>query len=1597
MSGVDDKVVSIKFENAQFMAKATETLATIEKLKTSLNFSGTSTSLGDLGASTAIPGMQHLQGAVEGVSTKFLALATIGITALSNITNKAISTGTQLVKSLSITPIAQGFSEFELKMGSIQTIMSGSGASLETVNQKLADLNAYSDKTIYSFKDMTSNIGKFTNAGVGLDESVAAIQGIANVAALSGANAEEASRAMYNFSQAMSSGSVKLMDWKSIELANMGTKEFKQQLIDSAVAMGTLTKEGDHYVTSQGTAVTATKGFNESLSDAWLTSEALTTTLGRYSDATTDIGKRATAAATDVKTFSQMIDTMKESVGSGWAQTFELVFGNFEEGKKLWTGINNWFSDTVGKSAQARNDVIQAWKGLGGRDVLLQGLKDAFKGLGSILNPIKEAFRDIFPKKTALELAQLTETFANFAKHLTVSGETAAKIKSVFSGLFSIFKIGFAVIKGVAGVIASFIGSFASAGGGALSFAANLGDTITKFKEFLIEGGGLQAFFEKVTQVVLKVSDAIKGFGGFIAGIFSAFKGGDDPTPKFEKLGDRLSTLSGIAKTIGSAFEKMGDIIRKVGDKITEWVKNFAANVFKPGDFNKALDVLNVGLLGGIVLLLKKFLDGGLELDLGGGLIDTIKNTFGELTNTLKAMQTQIKSKALMNIAIAVGVLTAAVLVLSMIDSAKLTKALSAMAVGFGQLVGAMALLDKIGSDQKAAAKLATLAVGMGFLAGAVLILSLAVKALSTMSWEELAKGLTGVTVLILGLAGASKLLEGSTKGLIRAGIGMVGMAIALLILAAAVKAFSTMSWSEMGKGMVGVAIGLGLLVLATKNMPKGMVAQGVGLIAIAVGLRILANAVQAFATMSWSEMGKGMAGVGAGLLIIALTMRLMPNNMLLTASGILVLSVALNFMAKAVETLGSMKLGALAKGIGAVAAVLLILSVATNSMTTALPGAIAMGVVAGALYILSGVIKELAKMSLKELAIGIGAIAATLAVLGIAAALMAPVIPALMGLGIALGLIGGAFALFGLGASLVAKAFETIARAGKAGIKAIKAVFEELIKALPDLIGALAEGLIQMGQVFLDAAPMFVRAVAEILKEVISALTDVLPSFLVLVGELISGLLELIREKVPEFITVGWEVLLAFLQGIRDNIGETTQLVIDILTNFAKTLTENMPIIIQSAVDLITSFLTELGNHAAELATAGLTMLTQFLTGIAQNLSSVVTSVANIIIAFLKQLAIELPRIVTAGTDLLIALLRGITDNLIKIASAVTDIVAKFIAEMGNNAGKIAQAGADALVDFLDGLVRDIAKVTTKAGEVVTKFIEGVGAQALKIAAAGIQALTDFLTGIESDISKAVTKGVAVVLKFIEGLGKNALALADGAAKVILDFVNGLTAAINKYSPELREAGRNLGYAIVDGASGGLLSKAGQLAQDAKSVFSGALGGVKSILGINSPSKVFYELGQNMIAGTANAFKFDKEGQRSVVAWGGSINKALSTTWGSTNGSLEWFDDIQPVITPVVDLSNVTAAGKGISGMLSGAKLSPSWGGIKPQTSWSQANEIAHTRDIVNDHEIGPGELGSKTVNYVQNNYSPEALSTSDIYRNTKSQIASVKEELKI
>lgn len=432
MSNVEDYKLRFSLENEQFEQAAQTTLNTLGKLKTGLNFDGAVSGFSGITKAIGSVTFDPLANALDNISNHFNVKTLLMATGIQELERKVINSATNIINSVTFGPVTDGFKEYELKMGSVQTIMASTKEPLEVVNKYLAELNEYADKTIYSFSDMTSSIGKFTNAGVKLEDAVAAIKGISNEAALSGANAQQASHAMYNFAQALSTGYVKLIDWKSIEVANMATLEFKEQLLETALALGTVTKDADGYYHTLTTnangavseAFNATTRFNDNLQYQWLTTQVLVKTLGLYANETEDIGKRAYAAAQDVKTFTQLMDTLKEAVGSGWANTFEILFGDFNQAKELFTDISKAIGDLIDKGATARNEFLSAVLG-GKSDYKRSALFVFFDEIFDHANQMKEVGDSVG------EAIKNSESSSFFGK-ITDQAEQAEKVLSAF-------------------------------------------------------------------------------------------------------------------------------------------------------------------------------------------------------------------------------------------------------------------------------------------------------------------------------------------------------------------------------------------------------------------------------------------------------------------------------------------------------------------------------------------------------------------------------------------------------------------------------------------------------------------------------------------------------------------------------------------------------------------------------------------------------------------------------------------------------------------------------------------------------------------------------------------------------------------------------------------------------------------------------------------------------------------------------------------------------------------------------------------------------------------------------------------------------------
>ena len=1191
---IDERVVEMRFDNKQFESNVQTSLSTIEKLKKSLDMDGATKGLESIDSAAKKVDMSGLGSAVETVKTRFSALEIMAVTALANITNSVVNTGKQMLRSLTIEPISQGFEEYELKMGSIQTIMMSTGASLEEVNKYLQELNTYSDKTIYSFQDMTSNIGKFTNAGVGLEDAVMAIQGVSNVAAVSGANANEASRAMYNFAQALSAGYVKPIDWKSIENANMATVEFKTQLLESAVACGTLTKTADGmYKTVKGNVIDATHGFNDSLQDQWMTTEALVGTLRNYADETTEIGAKAFAAAQDVKTFTQLMDTLKEAVGSGWANTWEILFGDFEEAKELWTGLSQVIGGFIDAQADARNEMLQGWKDLGGRTKLIEALKNAFEGVQSVIKPIYEAFREIFPPTTAQQLYDITENLRKFTANLKLSDTASANLKSTFKGLFAILDIVKQAFSAIFTAIKPLFGGFGTLGDGILGFTGGIGDAIVAFVEFIKE----------------RMAQVGEAAGEMKSGIIVSFEviGETLANCQFVQL---LSTVWNAVKTIGSG------IIKILGELGSSLAKNLGE-----ANFSGIIDLLNGISFGAIAVGITKFVGTFRKAieDIGSfkesfiGILDSVRGCF-------EAYQTQLQAGTLLKIASAIAILTASLIALSLVDSEKLNVALGAITVLFAELLASMAVFNKISGQATGVMKSVTAMLGI---ATAVLILASALKKIADLDAKQLTTGLIGVAGLTTMMVAAAKamssnsktIIKGATqmvifaaaikilasvceqlakldwnqlaKGLVGVGVllaevslflrtakfsgksittatGIVILSAAIKVLASACKDFGEMKWEDIGKGLASIAVLLAEVTAFTKltGNAKHVISTGVALIAIGAAMKIFASAVKDFSGMQWDEIARGLVAMAGALAAVTIAVNFMPKNMIGIGTGLIAVSAALLILANALNQMGSMFWEEIAKGLITLGGAMAILAIGLNAMTGTLAGSAALLVAASALLVLTPVLAILGAMSWSSIVKGLVTLAGAFAILGVAGAVLAPLVPSILALsgslaliGVAVVGIGAGLALAGAGLSALAVGLTALAAAGTAGATAIVASLTVIITGvaalIPAIVAKIGEAIVEFCKVIADSAGAIGEAVKAVVLMLVDVLVECVPAIADGALKLIAGVLEALVEYTPSIVDSIFQFLIAVLEGVAKNLPSLIQAAVDVLMAF--------------------------------------------------------------------------------------------------------------------------------------------------------------------------------------------------------------------------------------------------------------------------------------------------------------------------------------------------------------------------------------------------------------------------------------------------------------
>ena len=1133
MSSIDERIVEMQFKNQQFESGVSTTMNTLDKLKQKLQFKNTDGNIDQLAKSFQNFGgstLSTVASSVQALANRFSTFGIIGMTAIQNITNAAMGMGKQLLEAVSFNAIKDGFNEYETQMNAIQTILSNTrseGTTIDQVNSALDELNRYADLTIYNFTEMTRNIGTFTAAGVDLKTSVNAIQGIANLAAVSGSTSNQASVAMYQLSQALATGTVKLMDWNSVVNAGMGGQVFQDALIKTSKELNT----------GAEAAIKAKGSFRESLQTGWLTSQVLTETLKKFttsgamewvanycdvsqdavqaaydqayaaSNAETSFAKQQEAidavadslanqtgkskdaiketlelaydaqnAATKVKTFSQLIDTLTEALGSGWTKSWQIIIGDFEEARELWTSVSDILSNMINLSADARNAMLQSWSDMGGRTALIQSFSNVFDALLQVMRPIKEAFSDIFPPMTAEKLYNLTIKLRDFTAGLKLSSEQAGKVKTVFTGLFS----GVRLIGKVIGFVANSLKILLSAFSPLLPVLEN---AIIKFSEFLTKLNSSVTPTNIFTKFVEWLSSSIHNIITNLINLNS-------------KVDEKFSSLPTI-------FSKVFEKIKTVFNNFITWMKGTISKIQEGLTMKEILKTLGKVKILGLLTLIATSAKKAIELILNvitnfigpakekmGSFGDIFKDMLGNVTDTLEEATNTLKVGQVVALAGAIWIMADALAKLSNLsvgDSLKSIASLSGILVilfkGLKKIIPELNNFNKVGGT-KAALMMLTLAESAKILSEALVVLS-------GLDILEIAQGVAGLYGLMYSLTLAINKLDDIkvSAGTI---LETIVLAQSVSILVKTLKTISDLNLTQIATGLAGLGGTLAELVMGLKILDDVKISFGTILetITIATSLLILTKVLKNLAEFSWDDIWTSLTTMGLALSELVVSIRVLAkvagksSGALASATSILMIVVAMKGVAKEFSTFAYMSWDEILRGLAGFGGVLVELGTVETLM----------GRLGGFATVIAGIGLDLGVLALK----GIADVFMTMAYISqdqvttVGDALTAMLIK-LAAIQACLGELSGFGALIGgLSLDVAVLSLKPVAEALKslAGYSwdQLETAGDGLARCLTNLaiittISGLAEFASLMGAIGLDVAVLSLKPVAEALK----------------------------------------------------------------------------------------------------------------------------------------------------------------------------------------------------------------------------------------------------------------------------------------------------------------------------------------------------------------------------------------------------------------------------------------------------------------------------------------------------------------------------------
>lgn len=1462
---IDERLVSMEFDNRKFESNVKKSIDTIDNLKKSLDFSNTT---GSINNSLGRINSSALVSALENASGKFSALEVAAITAISNITNRVVDLGINTVKSLSIDNVIDGWNKYADKTTSVATLIS-QGFSMDEVNSQLEKLNWFTDETSYKFTDMVSNIGKFTAAGQNLEDSVEAMMGIANWAALSGQNATKASSAMYQLSQAMGSGVVRKDDWRSIQTLNMDTTEFREKALEAAVAAGTLQKSiTGMYITNKGNTFD-TKNFEAYLTtDAWFTSDILMDTLSKYSKAvdqiydkyielgetvtTSDIieefgdefdefGRKAFRAGQEAKTFEDAIGSVKEAVASKWLITFESFFGGYDEAKVLWTDLANELYDVFAEGGNFRNAILKTWKQLGGRDDIFANTEEntgAFWNLYYAIIAIKDAISDawdqIFPIGTAKEAGEKLKDFTarvkELSERLTPSEAVLSRITSIFKGLFSVLKAGIKIIQGIWNGLKPLFKVLKQLVGVILEAFARIGEEFAKWVNETEKLGFFGAMVEKVSQKIayftrkLQVFIRSEGFQEWLTSVRS----------KLSSVLAFVKTIPGIIKNTIGNFKT--SIIGKYLTNVWETIKTAFEKIRATFSGFKNVDTSGVDELSDKTVdkfgPIKKFFEGvgaifaGL-LSVVQALLPVLSQLFSFLGTGLKKIGEKIASvftgeEGLFSITDLFSTAFWSSLIAYFSGMfASLTVTLKDVLQGFADLFDSTATLGY-------AKAMKTFAEAILMIVAALVVLAMIDKDKITGALVVLATVVGGMLLVMqamktmfTGFSKSASNLLSTLKSL--AALSIIGnvvkqFAIGVAILVASVLVLSFIKPEKIMDALMAVLVLLASLtaamIIISKTVKKAPLA-GSAMIAMSLALLLIVAAVKSLSKIEGTKLVTSVLSMVVLMTALVAAMALLSKYAkaaALGAIGAAIFAVALIPMVVALKLLGNMTAGQLAKGIIAIAGMTLIISILSRVMglmsglklVMFAAGLAALGV---AFTIMAGTIKIIGSIEESAIKLAKKTIKSFMTMLIFTLVLATKnMTKKLIMFSAGMAALGAAFIIIGFAMKQIA----SIQGLGKAVATIIS--LSVIIAVLGKVMGVLGAA-----SVAIFAASMIIFSVS----------LTTLAGALAVLGALSWG-------------TIGKGLVvivasLALLAGAALLLTPLVPAILGIVVAFGAFAI--VCLALAAALSLTATALTTIATVGA----AAMMALTNVILGMIALVPQISTAIAEGVLKFFETIFEHGPILVELIVTLFNTVLSAIDSTLPTILATVGNII-------------------NGVLGVLDEYIPKIVENLNKILPVVIQFITDNMPVLIEMV---INAMLALLDALNSRIGEYAEKLIDIIINIVEAITKKVPELFASLRKLVWTLIDSLLTFISDFIPQINARVAQFFIDIFNGLADTIDEKTPALVESIHRLGQSILNAIKAFFGIHSPSTKMEEIGVYLMEGLKNGI-----GKKAAEVW---------------------------------------------------------------------------------------------------------------------------------